>query len=60
MYLYEKMMKQKSFIAFKISYLAAFQNFDDIRSTSSDDSDSDRGIVVDEDRAKNFQLEVLE
>lgn len=40
-----------------------FENFDDIRSTSSDDSDSDRGIVVDEedeDRQKNFKLEVLE
>jgi hypothetical protein len=37
-----------------------FQNFDDIRSTSSDDSDSDHGIIVDEDRQKNFKLEVLE
>jgi hypothetical protein len=40
-----------------------FQNFDDIRNSSSDDdddSDSDRGIVVKEDGRKSFQLEVLE
>jgi hypothetical protein len=49
------------FQQFKANHIYLFQNFDDIRSSSSDDdSDSDRGIVVDEDRQKNFQLEVLE